>query len=259
MKLQTIKLCSPVCAVFFAMVVPGASSALAKPRAAAQAPAPRRPPTVLQGALVATEAKARELAWHSYVLSMGGEPGALDKDRVQGIACYTLGANVLDYAQKGEKVWEVRIVDASADLRAIIWVHSATREIKFLVSPEVTNLSHFHFESDDGKAVVPDAAGVKGVVIRKLKNEWLDAQAARNGEAARQTISAAQFKEMLSTAEPVTQKMLNGMAFGASDEYKGSFEAPDGVYYFSLSQGIMSLYTPGGEWGRFSLQPAPAK
>ena len=229
----------------WALVVLGASGALAKPPAAARSAAPRHVPTVLQGVPVATEAKARQIAWHSYILSMRGAPG---NGRVQSVACHTLGCNVLDYGVKGEKVWEVRVMDASASLMAIIWVHSATREVKFLVYPEVT-MGNFGFQ-DEAKAAVPNAEGVKGVVIRRLRRELLGQQ------ATAQAITAAQFKEMLSTAEPVSQKEYQGMAFGASDTYKGSFEAPDGIYYFSIHQGIMSLYTPNGQWGRFALHTA---
>lgn len=238
----------------FAVMVCAASSAQAKAPAAGRAPKTQRSPTVLQGAVVATEARAREIAWHNYALSMRGEPGAPTTDRVQSVTCYTLGGGVEDYAQKGEKVWEVRITDASADLRAIIWVHSATREVKFLISPELDpeRMMRGFLSQPRADAVVPAPASVKGVVIRKLRHEPLSSD-----EGTHKAITADEFKEMLGNSKPLSDEAYAGMSIpGLSHSYKGSFETPAGIYYFSIYGSIMYLSTPSGGGGRYTFSAA---
>jgi len=94
------------------------------------------PPLVLKGAKVSTEAQAKSLAEHRYfslMLKRGRGISATESARVVGIE--TVGFDMPGYAKKGDAVWEVRIIDFVGGLNAIIWVHSESQAVKFLLLP----------------------------------------------------------------------------------------------------------------------------
>lgn len=94
------------------------------------------PPLVLKGAKVSTEAQAKSLAWNQYfslMLKRHRGVSATESARVVGIE--TIGFDMPGYAKKGDAVWEVRIIDFVSGLNAIIWVHSESQAVKFLLLP----------------------------------------------------------------------------------------------------------------------------
>lgn len=96
----------------------------------------KAPPLVLKGAKVSTEAQAKSLAdnrYFSLMLKRGRGISATEGARVVGIE--TVGFGMPGYAKKGDAVWEVRIIDFAGGLNAIIWVHSESQAVKFLLLP----------------------------------------------------------------------------------------------------------------------------
>jgi len=96
----------------------------------------KAPPLVLKGAKVSTEAQAKSLAENQYfslMLKRHRGISATESARVVGIE--TVGFDMPGYAKKGDVVWEVRIVDFVSGLNAIIWVHSESQAVKFLLLP----------------------------------------------------------------------------------------------------------------------------
>lgn len=95
----------------------------------------KAPPLVLKGAGVSTEAQAKSLAQDQYfslMLKRRRGISATEGARVVGIE--TVGFDMPSFAKKGDAVWEVRIIDWDG-LNAIIWVHSESQAVKFLLLP----------------------------------------------------------------------------------------------------------------------------
>ena len=93
---------------------------------------PPRPPFELKGATVSTEARAKEIAGVEYFKNHGWL--AEESSHVTGIV--TLGIDLPEFANKGDQIWEVRVMKLlEGELRAVIWVHAKTEKVKFLVAP----------------------------------------------------------------------------------------------------------------------------
>jgi hypothetical protein len=83
----------------------------------------------IRGAKVSTEDQAEKLATDAYFKQMGGKR-AIQTAKV--VSIHRLDVEIKGFAQKGDRVWDVRIYGAK-DLSAVIWVHSETAATKFLV------------------------------------------------------------------------------------------------------------------------------
>jgi len=93
----------------------------------------REAPLKIQGAKVSTEDQAEKIGLEAYFKRMGGLR-ALQTAKV--VSINKLDFDMKGFAQKGDKVWEIRIVGLSRELSAVIWVHSQTAKTFFLVPTE---------------------------------------------------------------------------------------------------------------------------
>ena len=90
----------------------------------------------IKSAKVSTEAQAKSLAQDQYfslMLKRRRGISATEGARVVGIE--TIGFDMPGFAKKGDAVWEVRVIDWVSGLNAIVWVHSETQAVKFLLLP----------------------------------------------------------------------------------------------------------------------------
>ena len=96
----------------------------------------QRQPLEIEGAKVSTENEASEIAMKAYFHKAGGIL-ALEGHGVPSII--TLGFDIPDFGEKGDKVWEVRFHHMFWELRAILWVHSETEEVYFVIGHWIEN------------------------------------------------------------------------------------------------------------------------
>jgi len=79
---------------------------------------------------------ARVLADKQYVLKFRDmESGVLATEGVRSVSIIKLGYNIPDFAKKGEKLWEVRILLDGEELRSIIWINPTTAKVRFVSGP----------------------------------------------------------------------------------------------------------------------------
>lgn len=83
----------------------------------------------IEGAKVSTEDEAKEIAVKAYFKKMRGLR-ALQTAKV--VSIHRLDVKIRGFAEKGDRVWEVRIYGVR-DLSAVIWVHSQSAKTYFLV------------------------------------------------------------------------------------------------------------------------------
>ncbi len=97
----------------------------------------------IKGAKVATQAEAKQIAFDHYTKKM--KANILAIEGVKGISIVTLGYNIPGFASKGDKIWEIRILTIENELRSILWVHSETGKVYFVIGnwdePLVTDSS----------------------------------------------------------------------------------------------------------------------
>jgi len=89
-------------------------------------------PLRIEGARVSTETEAKKLALDAYFKRTRGLRGV---QTAKVVSIHRLDVEVTGFARKGDRVWEVRIY-GPRDLRAVIWVHSASAKTYFLVPRE---------------------------------------------------------------------------------------------------------------------------
>lgn len=91
-------------------------------------------PLRIEGTKVPSEAEAKRLARNSYVEKMGTR--LMAEEGVQSLTIITLGYNVPGFANKGERIWEARVMAFfDRELRAIIWVNPRTEKVFFVCGP----------------------------------------------------------------------------------------------------------------------------
>jgi hypothetical protein len=86
----------------------------------------------IEGAKVSTETEAKKLAVDAYFKKTGGLRGV---QTAKVVSIHRLDVEITGFARKGDRVWEVRIY-GPRDLRAVIWIHSASAKTYFLVPRE---------------------------------------------------------------------------------------------------------------------------
>ena len=91
------------------------------------------PPLQIAGAMVSTQANAKQIAFEAYAKQMHAE--VLFNEGIQTIAIVTLGYVVRDFATKGERIWEARVMTIDGSLRAIIWVNPNSARVHFVCGP----------------------------------------------------------------------------------------------------------------------------
>lgn len=91
------------------------------------------PPLQIEGAKVSLQADAKRIAFEAYAKKMRAE--ILANESVQDIAIVTLGYDVRDFAAKGERIWEARVLTIEGRLRAIIWVNPRSEGVHFVCGP----------------------------------------------------------------------------------------------------------------------------
>ena len=87
-------------------------------------------PLQIEGAKVSAQADAKYIAFEAYAKKMHAE--ILSNESVQDIAIVKLGYDIPEFAAKGERIWEARVLTIEGELRAIIWVNSRSGEVHFV-------------------------------------------------------------------------------------------------------------------------------
>ena len=91
-------------------------------------------PLSIEGTKIASETEAKNLARVSYVKKMGTQ--LMAEEGVHQVTIVTLGYNIPDFAQRGEKIWEVRVMSFfGRELRSIIWINPRTEKVRFVCGP----------------------------------------------------------------------------------------------------------------------------
>ena len=195
----------------------------------------QRPALILEGAKVSTEAQAKELAWQSYWSLMFKDYGISATEGIRVSEIITLGFEVPGYAKKGDRVWEMRVVDLISGLRAILWIHAESEQTKFLISP-------------------PDKKVVSSAFDMALPNFDLIEDVTLERSNAGKELAVEEFRQMMKTAKPMSQEewMKHATpAFGCW--YKGSFTTPTGTYHFELGLGGVNTIMLDGASMRFKF------
>lgn len=91
------------------------------------------PPLEIQGARVSLQSDAERIAFVAYVNKMKAK--VLATEGVQNMDIVTLGYDVHDFAIKGERIWEARIMTIDGLLRAIIWINPRSEALHFVCGP----------------------------------------------------------------------------------------------------------------------------
>ena len=76
---------------------------------------------------------ARVLADKQYVLKM--ESHVLANEGIHSVSIVKLGYNIPEFANKGERIWEVRVLAYQDEMRSIIWINPTTAKVRFLTGP----------------------------------------------------------------------------------------------------------------------------
>lgn len=93
----------------------------------------------IEGVKVANQSDAKKIAMKCYNEKMGAErllnAGSLSNDDAKEISVSTLGYGVADFSNKGERVWEVRIMTNDNRLRALLWINPYNEKVHFIAGP----------------------------------------------------------------------------------------------------------------------------
>jgi hypothetical protein len=87
-------------------------------------------PLEIEGTKIATEGEARHFAFKQYVEQMKGN--ILAEETVRIAAIIKLGYDLPGFANKGELIWDTRLLTLENELRGIIWVHPNTKKVRFV-------------------------------------------------------------------------------------------------------------------------------
>ncbi len=92
-------------------------------------------PFCMEGTKVRTQSDAKRVAFAAYVEKMQLEILAEEGVREREITIVTLGYDVRDFAAKGERIWEARVLTIEGRLRAIIWVNPRSENVHLVCGP----------------------------------------------------------------------------------------------------------------------------
>jgi len=91
-------------------------------------------PLRFEGTKIPSGAEAKRLARDSYVNKMVTRLTA--EEGVHYMTVITLGYDVPDFAKRGEKIWEARVMAFfGSELRSIIWINPRTEKAHFVCGP----------------------------------------------------------------------------------------------------------------------------
>jgi hypothetical protein len=85
-----------------------------------------------EGSEVASPNAARELALKEYLRKM---EAMLANEGIRSVSIVKLGYNIPEFANKGERIWEVRVGAYLDEFRSIIWINPTTAKVRFLTGP----------------------------------------------------------------------------------------------------------------------------
>ena len=91
------------------------------------------PSLEIKGTKIGSKTEAKRVASDSYFRKMQLNVSAMEG--VQDISIIKLGFDITDFATKGEKLWEARVMTLEGKLRAIIWINPKTEKIHFVIGP----------------------------------------------------------------------------------------------------------------------------
>lgn len=96
---------------------------------------------IIEGAKISQAAEAKQIARNMYSRKMGLK--LMAEEGVQNISIITLGYNVPGFAQRGELIWEARVMAFfDRELRAILWINPKTEKVHYLCGPWDEDLPH---------------------------------------------------------------------------------------------------------------------
>lgn len=91
-------------------------------------------PLSIKGTEISSEAEARQFARDSYTRKMGTR--LMAEEGIRQIDVITLGYDVPNFADRGEKIWEARVMAFfDRELRAILWINPRTEKVHFVCGP----------------------------------------------------------------------------------------------------------------------------
>lgn len=91
-------------------------------------------PLIINDVNISTEAEARQIARDSYTEKMGTQ--LMAEEGVRQIDVITIGYDVPKFAERGEVIWEVRIMAFfDRELRAILWINPRTEKVHYVCGP----------------------------------------------------------------------------------------------------------------------------
>jgi hypothetical protein len=90
-------------------------------------------PLKIDGAKIATEDDAFQIASNAYTRKMVTTAGLRADEGVSAISTITLGFDVPDFAKKGEVVWTATAADQLGAFRGLMWIHPNTEKVVFVV------------------------------------------------------------------------------------------------------------------------------
>lgn len=85
----------------------------------------------IEGAKIATAGEARHFAFKQYVKRLKGN--ILAEETVRQTTIVKMGYDMPGFANKGDLIWESRVLTLEDELRGIIWVHPSTERIRFVI------------------------------------------------------------------------------------------------------------------------------
>lgn len=84
----------------------------------------------IEGAKIATEGEARHFAFKQYVKRMKGN--ILAEETVRQTTIVKMGYDLPGFANKGDLIWESRVLTLEDELRGIIWLHPNSEKVHFV-------------------------------------------------------------------------------------------------------------------------------
>ena len=95
----------------------------------------------IEGTIISQAAEAKKFASNIYASKMGVK--LMAEEGVQNISIITVGYDVPGFAQRGELIWEARVMAFfDRELRAILWINPKTEKVHYLCGPWEENLQN---------------------------------------------------------------------------------------------------------------------
>lgn len=91
------------------------------------------PPLKIDGAKISTALQAKKLASKSYADKVLKEIGISAMESTQVVGIIRLGFDMKGFGVRGQKVWDVRIIELTDQaVRGIIWINAKTGAVRFI-------------------------------------------------------------------------------------------------------------------------------